>query len=108
MQVLEESWELSLTLSAALGTYEASKRDINVVTLREVSASVFKSATRPEQRFTPDLPSNLPSEVVVVVDQGQAVPKICSHRFNKGIPAACHRWLRNPWSERLALARYHW
>jgi hypothetical protein len=70
---------------AALGTYdsEASKRDINVATLRKVSAGVFKLAilagTRPEQRFTPDLPSNLPSGIVVVVDQGQAIPKICSH-----------------------------
>jgi hypothetical protein len=74
---------------AALGTYEASKRDINVATLREVSTGVFKSAiladTRPEQCFTPDMPFNLPSGIVVVVDhwQGQAVTKICSH--NSGI-----------------------
>jgi dihydropteroate synthase len=87
MQALEKSWEHSLTLLTALGTHEASKRDVNVAILREVSAGVFKSAilegTRPEQRFTPDLPSNLPSGIVVVVDQGQAVPKVCSHRFNK-------------------------
>lgn len=50
------------------------RKGIPVATLREVSAGEFESAIlegmRPEQRFTHDLPSSLPSGIVVVVDQG--------------------------------------
>jgi hypothetical protein len=65
-----------LILLVALGAHETSRRDIKVATLREVGGGVLRSAiilavTKSEQRFMPDLPSG----IVVVVDQGQAVPK---------------------------------